>query len=247
MTRRPGGAALLAIYERLLAAHGHRGWWPGRTPLEIIVGAILTQNTAWRNVERALANLRDAGLLSVSGLRRVRLARLARLVRPSGYFNQKAARLKALVAYLDARHAGRVAAMRRAGTEDLRRDLLAVHGIGPETADSILLYALERPVFVVDAYTRRVLERHGIVPRRLGYEDLRAVFERNLARDIPLWNDFHAQLVLVGQRHCGRVPRCAGCPLEPLLPPGGPAPDAPRVSTPRPRRPRRPGPRTTGT
>jgi endonuclease-3 related protein len=211
---------LLAIYERLRAQYGHRNWWPGESPLEVIVGAILTQNTAWRNVVRAIANLRAARILSVSGLRRVPTARLAALVRPSGYFRQKARKLKAFVGFLDREHAGRVAPMRRADPS-LRDALLSVHGVGPETADSILLYALEKPFFVVDAYTRRVLERHRIVPPGLGYEEIRAFLEARVPRDVPLWNDFHAQFVAVGHHHCGPTPRCAGCPLEAMIPPGG--------------------------
>jgi endonuclease-3 related protein len=228
------------MYARLLERHGHRGWWPGKTPLEVAVGAILTQNTAWRNVVRAIANLRAARVLSVAGLRRVPLARLARLVRPSGYYNQKAKKLKAFVAYLDREHRGSVGAMRRVPTEALRRSLLAVHGIGPETADSILLYGFGRPVFVVDAYTRRVLERHRIVPPGLGYEEIRAVFETNLAADVSLWNDFHAQLVAVGHRHCSPTPRCEGCPLEPLIPARGIRREGARRGARRPR-PTRPG------
>lgn len=187
----------------------------------MIVGAILTQNTAWRNVARAIANLRTARVLSVAGLRRIPEARLATLIRPSGYFRQKAMKLKAIVAYLDGRHRGGVAAMRRVEAAPLRDELLAVHGVGPETADSILLYALEKPVFVVDTYTRRVLERHRMIPRGLSYEEIRGFLESRLPQDVPLWNDFHAQLVAVGHHHCAPTPRCAGCPLEPLIPPRG--------------------------
>ncbi len=209
------------MYSKLSDRFGHRRWWPARTPLEVAVGAILTQNTAWRNVERAIANLRAARVLSVAGLRRVPLARLARLVRPSGYFNQKARKLKAFVAFLDREHGGRFASMRRAEAAPLRAALLGVHGIGPETADSILLYALEKPVFVVDTYTRRIVERHRVVPHGLSYEAIRAMFESRLPRDVALWNDYHAQLVAAGHHHCGPTPRCEGCPLESLLPTGG--------------------------
>lgn len=226
MTRRAalaatGDRALLDLYERLRAHFGHRNWWPGRTRFEIVAGAILTQNTAWRNVERAIANLRAARALSVAGIRRIDTAELARLIRPSGYFNQKAERLKAFVRFLDARASGSLAALARQEPAALRAALLDVKGIGPETADSILLYALGIPVFVVDAYTRRVVERHRMIPHGATYESIRAHFEDRLPRDIPLWNDFHAQIVAVGHHFCGTTPRCDGCPLEPLLPPGG--------------------------
>ncbi len=221
------------MYERLRERYGHRNWWPGNSAFEVIVGAILTQNTAWRNVKLAIANLRASRLLSVSGLRRVPVGRLAALVRPSGYFRQKAKRLKAFVAFLDRDHAGRVAAMRREDPSRLRDALLRVHGVGPETADSILLYALKRPVFVVDAYTRRVLERHRIVRPGLGYEEIRAFLETRVPREVPLWNDFHAQFVAVGHHHCGPTPRCAGCPLEALIPPGGIRREAKRAARPR--------------
>lgn len=217
-----------AVYARLIARFGHRGWWPARSALEVIVGAILTQNTAWRNVETAMANLRRARVLSVTGLRRVPRPQLARLVRPSGYFNQKARKLKAFVAYLDARHGGSLAEMRSVETAALRRELLAVHGVGPETADSILLYALGRRVFVVDAYTRRVLERHRLIAPRLGYEEIRAFLESRARGDIELWKDLHAQIVAVGHHYCGPTPRCAGCPLEPLIPANGIRDVAPR-------------------
>ncbi len=212
---------LLEIYARLRAHFGHLNWWPGRTRFEVVVGAILTQNTAWRNVERAIANLRAARVLSVAGIRRIETAELARLVRPSGYFNQKAERLKAFVSFLDARAAGSLTVLARQELAALRAALLCVKGIGPETADSILLYALGVPVFVVDAYTRRVLERHRVIPPGEPYEVIRAHFEERLPRDISLWNDFHAQIVAVGHHFCGTTPRCGGCPLEALLPPEG--------------------------
>lgn len=218
---------LLALYGRLRAHFGHRGWWPGRTPFEVVVGAILTQNTAWRNVERALANLRRARLLSVAGIRRVRRDRLARLIRPSGYYNQKAERLKGFIRFLDDRYGGSMAALRGEETGRLRSRLLAVRGIGPETADSIVLYAARKPVFVVDAYTRRVLVRHRYLEPELPYDEVRRFIESRLVVDVALWNDFHAQFVAVGHHHCGPRPRCEGCPLEPLIPPEGIRPQAP--------------------
>ncbi len=174
-------AQIRAFYRALLAAWGPQHWWPARTPFEVIVGAFLTQNTAWTNVELALANLRAANLLSIEGIRHVPVPELERLIRPSGYFRQKAQRLKALVAFLDSRYAGSLDNLFAQPTNRLREELLALNGIGPETADSILLYAGNHPVFVVDAYTRRILERHEILPQKTDYEEIRQLFERSLA------------------------------------------------------------------
>jgi len=181
----------MRMYRRLLAAYGPQGWWPGDTPFEVAIGAILTQNTAWVNVEKAIANLKRAGALSFRGMRRLSERRLARLIRPSGYFNQKAKKLRALLAWLEAR-GGASGSVRRAlagPLAEVRESLLEVHGIGPETADSILLYAAGRPVFVIDAYTRRALSRHGM-PGAIAadYEELRARFESSLPRSVPLYN-----------------------------------------------------------
>jgi endonuclease-3 related protein len=167
-------------YTALSGAWGAQHWWPAETQFEVIVGAYLTQNTAWTNVEQALANLRRANLLSVEGIRTVRLPRLQRLIRPSGYFRQKAARLKTFVAFLDDRYQGSLAEMFSQPTEELREELLSLNGIGPETADSILLYAGNHPVFVVDAYTRRILDRHAILPQKSDYEDIRQLFQISL-------------------------------------------------------------------
>lgn len=212
------------IYRRLRRAHGHLGWWPGDTRLEIIVGAILTQNTAWRNVEQAIEALKEGRMLSLRGLRRTDLGALERAVRPSRYFRQKARKLKAFIAYLDRTHGGSLAAMGRMPTDELRRQLLGVWGIGPETADSILLYAFDRPVFVVDAYTKRILVRHGWLEPSCTYEQMRAFFEAGLPADPALYNDFHAQIVIAGKDYCRPAPRCGECPLRALLPPRGPLP-----------------------
>ena len=175
---RPSAEAQVARYYRALhSAWGRQHWWPARTPLEVMVGAILTQNTAWTNVERAIANLRRARALSAAGLRRLPLAQLERLVRPSGYFRQKALRLKNLITWLDRRHGGSVGRMMSRPTAELRQELLELNGIGPETADSILLYAGHHPVFVVDAYTRRILERHQVIPADAPYDQIRNLFE----------------------------------------------------------------------
>jgi endonuclease-3 related protein len=167
-------------FRTLYGAWGHQHWWPAQTPFEVIVGAYLTQNTSWTNVERALENLRRARVLSVSGIRRTPLRRLETLIRSSGYFRQKASRLKAFVKFLDERYGGSVSRMFAESTAKLREELLALSGVGPETADSILLYAGDRASFVVDAYTRRILERHGMAESRTGYEEIRKLFERSL-------------------------------------------------------------------
>jgi endonuclease III related protein len=174
-------ASLIRSYYRtLLTAWGPQHWWPAHTPFEIIVGTFLTQNTAWTNVELALANLRAANLLSIEGIRRAPLPDLERMIRPSGYFRQKAQRLKAFVAFLDRQYSGSLENLFAQPTNSLREELLALNGIGPESADSILLYAGNHPVFVVDAYTRRILERHEILPQKADYEEIRTLFERAL-------------------------------------------------------------------
>ncbi len=179
-----------------------------------MVGAILTQNTAWSNVERALAALRARRLLTAERLSALPPSRLAALIRSSGTFRVKALRLRAFLTYLNGRYKGSLVRMSRAPADALRRELLAVPGIGPETADSILLYALGRPVFVVDAYTRRVLSRHRLLPRDAGYEEFRAFFERHLPSDPCLFNEYHALLVAVGKEYCRSRPHCAECPLR---------------------------------
>jgi endonuclease III related protein len=168
-------------YNALLREWGPQHWWPAQSRFEVIVGAYLTQNTAWTNVEKALTNLRAAHLLTVSGIRRVPIAELEQLIRPSGYFRQKADRLKRFVVFLDQRYKGSLARLFATPTEKLRQGLLNLNGVGPETADSILLYAGNHPVFVVDAYTRRILARHEILPEHAGYEEIRELFERSLA------------------------------------------------------------------
>jgi endonuclease III related protein len=180
VTRPNGEEEIRSYYRALFQAWGAQHWWPARTRFEVIVGAYLTQNTAWTNVERALANLRSARLLSVEGIRRVGLRELQRLIRPSGYFRQKAERLKIFVAFLDREYGGSLARLFAQPTSKLREELLSLNGVGPETADSILLYAGNHPVFVVDAYTRRILDRHKILPAKSDYEDIRELFQRAL-------------------------------------------------------------------
>ncbi len=202
------------MYERLYRALGPQGWWPGRTPLEISVGAILTQNTNWSNVARAIRALREARCLSFAALKAVPERRLARLIRPAGYFNIKARRLKHFIRYLDRNYGGSWRRMRRGPAQALRQELLAVNGIGPETADSILLYALKKPVFVVDAYTKRVLGRHGLLAEDIDYDHLQAIFMDHLPMREPLFNEFHALIVRLGKDYCKKTkPRCDVCPL----------------------------------
>jgi endonuclease III related protein len=210
---------LRAYYDALFAAYGPQRWWPGRTRFEIIVGAILVQNTAWTNVEIAIGKLRRERLLTATGIEAVPAPRLARLIRSSGYFRQKTKTLKAFVRFLRKEYAGSLTKMFRAPTTVLRGQLLAVHGIGPETADAIALYAGKHPVFVVDAYTRRILERHGMARVGQSYEDIRERFERVLPPAPALYNEFHALLVHAGKNFCrARNPRCSACALYSLLP-----------------------------
>jgi endonuclease-3 related protein len=198
-------------------------WWPAQTPFEVIVGAILTQSTGWGNVERAIANLRSAGMLTPSAMLRVRTPRLAALVRPSGYFRQKAKKLKAFVRFLHARYGGSLDRMFQTPTVELREELLSVHGIGPETADSILLYAGNHPVFVVDAYTHRIFKRHGITEGKPDYEKVRTFIEASIPRQAKLFNEFHALIVNTGKTWCRKsAPRCEECPLRSLLPANSP-------------------------
>ena len=178
-------AMVRAIYRTLARSWGPQHWWPAETPFEVVAGAILTQNTSWKNVERALAELRDANALSLENIRTLPGAKLEQLVRSSGYYRQKAARLKAFVAYVDERYGGSLERMFRTATPQLRAELLSLHGIGPETADAILLYAAHHEVFVVDAYARRILQRHAAIDHAAKYEDIRALVERALHREHP--------------------------------------------------------------
>ena len=204
---------LQAYFDDLLRRYGPQRWWPADSPFEVLVGAVLTQNTAWTNVEKAVANLKRAKLLDPEKIRDVDLHRLAEVIRPSGYYRLKAKRLKAAVEWWLRRDP-------KAPLDVLRAQLLEVHGVGPETADSILLYALGLPSFVVDAYTRRVLTRHGLAAEDVDYDGMKRLFEGALAEDVALYNEFHALIVKVGKEHCGPTPRCAGCPLENKKPPG---------------------------
>ena len=202
------------IYKLLFDAFGPQHWWPGDSPFEVAVGAILTQNTNWENVSRAIGNLKALGLLDARALYRVPEKRLAELIRPAGYFNIKAKRLRGFLSFLIDRYGGDMMSMAMEETQPLRERLLGVKGIGPETADSILLYALDKPVFVVDAYTKRILNRHGLVGEKASYHEIQELFHRNLPRDVRLFNEYHALFVRLGKEYCRARPRCEGCPLK---------------------------------
>jgi endonuclease-3 related protein len=233
-------------YTALLARYGPQNWWPARSRFEVIVGAYLTQNTNWSNVEKAMLNLRRARRLSVSAMRTMPINELEMLVRPSGYFRQKARNLKTFVSFLDRQYSGSLSRMFAGPTEKLRAELLELNGVGPETADSILLYAGNHPVFVVDAYTRRVLLRHGIIHEKTSYEEIRAMIEHAISSSeaeslivtnavsdprhpvsrmsssarselAQHYNELHALIVRVGNHYCRTKPICEGCPLQTFL------------------------------
>jgi endonuclease-3 related protein len=207
---------LTEIYQLLLGRFGPQHWWPGESEFEIIVGAILTQNTNWQNVEKAIANLKAGELLSPKGLHNIEIEELAEFIRPAGYFNVKAKRLKNLIDWLFANYGGELTGLESLDTGELRSELLAIKGVGRETADSILLYALNREIFVVDAYTARVAVRHGLIEPEGDYEQLRDLFQSNLPQDVQLFNEYHALLVRVGKEFCRPKAKCPACPLETL-------------------------------
>ena len=213
---------LTEIYDRLYGAYGPQKWWPGETPFEVLVGAVLVQNTAWKNVERAIANLREQGLMTPKKLYALPPDELADLIRSAGYFRLKAQRLRNLLKLIVEQYDGSLEALFDQDVESLRRELLTVKGVGPETADSIVLYAAALPSFVVDTYTHRVLARHGWIEPEADYHQIKEHFESQLPVDVPLYNEFHALLVRVGHHHCRKTPICEDCPLAELLPSGGP-------------------------
>ena len=207
---------LIEIYQLLLARFGPQNWWPGETQFEIIVGAILTQNTNWTNVEKAIANLKSANLLTPEKLHNLELTQLAPLIKSAGYFNVKAKRLKNFLTWLFNDYNGSLTDLQQLNTDRLREELLTIKGVGPETADSILLYAFERPVFVVDAYTARIAVRHHLLEPDIDYEQLRYLFESNLSADVKFFNEYHALLVRLGKEFCKPKPKCSTCPLKKL-------------------------------
>ena len=210
------GQQLTEIYRLLFERFGPQHWWPGETKFEIVIGAILTQNTNWANVEKAIANLKAANRLTAQALHRLDHAELAELIRPAGYFNLKAKRLKSFLTWLFDNYEGRLEDTEAINTYQLREDLLGIKGIGPETADSILLYAFGRPVFVVDTYTARVAVRHHLIEPDAGYAQLQDLFQSNLQQDTQLFNEYHALLVQIGKNFCKPKPKCPACPLQHL-------------------------------
>lgn len=205
---------LLDIYKRLYAALGSQHWWPGDTPFEIIVGAILTQNTAWTNVEKAINNLKQNRLLSAKALSKSKPSKIAKLIRPSGYYNIKTKRLKNFLNFLNDKFNGDLDQLLKHETGRLRTELLEINGIGPETADSILLYAANKPVFVIDAYTKRIFSRHGLIKKDAAYEEAQYFFMSNLPKNLKLYNEYHALIVKIGKEFCKKNPKCRICPLK---------------------------------
>lgn len=205
---------LLDIYNKLESHFGPQHWWPGDTPFEVAVGAILTQNTSWRNVEKAIKNLKNAGVLSPKGIHRISENELRILLRPSGFFNVKTARLKNFINFIFEGYGGNFADFLALEPPLLRSELLRINGIGKETADSIILYAANRPTFVVDAYTRRIFERLGMLKKDAKYDEIKRIFEDNLPRDATSYNEFHALIVALGKDICKGRPACEKCPLS---------------------------------
>jgi endonuclease III related protein len=202
------------IYRRLYKAYGPRHRWPGETPFEVMVGAILTQNTSWRNVEKAIQKLKGEGVLNPEGIHHLQKTQLAPLIRSSGYYRIKADRLKAFINFLFEEYNGNLKRMKRERLEELREKLLEVKGVGPEIADSILLYGLKKPSFVVDAYTKRILSRHGITPEKASYEEVQKLFMVHLPCNEKLFNEYHALFVHLGKNVCKKIPRCDICPIK---------------------------------
>lgn len=206
---------LLKIYKRLFATYGPQHWWPAKEPFEVIVGAILTQSAAWTNVVKAIANLKQAGVLSPEAIRRISRVKLAALIHACGYYNAKARKLKAFAGWLGEKYKDDLNRLFAQDTGELRGQLLNVYGIGEETADSIILYAGNKPVFVTDAYTRRIMNRLGIVPKRNSYSALQTLFTANLPADVKLFNEYHALLVHLAKEICRAQPLCLQCCLNP--------------------------------
>ena len=207
-------ALLTEIYDKMLKRFGPQHWWPGETPFEVMVGAILTQNTNWGNVEKAIGNLKQRGVLEPHAMLRLAPETLAELIRPAGYFNIKTQRLRNFLSYFVENYGGDVMRMREQSLSTLREELLAVKGIGPETADSILLYALDKPSFVIDAYTHRVLSRHFLITEEADYNEMQNVMMSSFSEDVPHYNEYHALLVRIGKEFCKPKPQCENCPLN---------------------------------
>ena len=205
---------LTKIYRMLYKTYGPRHWWPGETNFEVMVGAILTQNTSWRNVEKAIQKLKGKGVLNPEGIHHLKKSELARLIQSSGYYRIKADRLKLFINFLFEEYDADLNEMKRRRVEELREKLLGIKGIGPETADSILLCGLKKPIFVVDAYTKRILSRHGIISEKASYEEVQRLFMDHLTHDEKLFNEYHALLVHLAKTLCKKIPKCDACPLK---------------------------------
>jgi endonuclease-3 related protein len=205
---------LMNIYRKLYQAYGPRDWWPAETSFEVMVGAILTQNTSWRNVEKAIQKLKGKGVLNPEGIHHLKKTQLASLIKSSGYYRIKTDRVKAFVNFLFEEFDGDLKRMGRERLGELREKLLGVNGIGPETADSILLYGLKKSIFVVDAYTKRILSRHKMISENTAYEEVQKLFMEHLPLDEKLFNEYHALLVHLGRTVCKKIPRCDICPLK---------------------------------
>lgn len=208
---------LQKVYHTLYKVFGPQDWWPGETPFEIAIGAILTQNTNWGNVEKAINNLKKQGVMEAKALQRMPSKRLASLIKPAGYFNIKTKRIKEFLNFLMNHYKGSVENMKTEDIDSLRENLLNINGIGPETADSILLYALEKPIFVIDAYTKRVLVRHKLISEKATYHKIQEIFHVALPKDTALFNEYHALFVKLGKDFCKPEPRCENCPLSKLF------------------------------
>ncbi len=207
---------LLEIYKLLFKRFGPQHWWPGDMQFEMIIGAILTQNTSWKNVKKAMDNLKNANFMTPQSLHKLKHEQLAELIRPSGYYNIKARRLKSFLDWLFENYDGKLSNLKKIDTNRLREELLAVKGIGLETADSILLYAFNRPIFVIDAYSARITSRHYLIEFGADYSQLQDLFQSNLPQDVKLFNEYHALLVRTGKDFCKPTAKCPGCPLEKL-------------------------------
>lgn len=209
---------ILKFYQKLYRHFGSQHWWPGETPFEVMVGAILTQNTAWKNVERAIENLKKENALSPEEINKMNIEKLAQLIKPSGFYNLKAKRLKSFIERFMEDFNGDIQGMKKLEKHTLREWLLSIPGIGRETADSIILYAIEKPIFVVDAYTRRIFSRHGFIKGDEDYDEIQEIFHKNLPVDTELFNEYHALIVRLGKEYCKKQnPLCETCPLREFL------------------------------
>ena len=231
----PNAELLMQVYHRLYRRYGPQGWWPGDGPLDVVIGAILTQSAAWTNVEKAIRNLKDADCWSLESIDMCPQEELASIIRPSGYFNAKACKLKAFARHVCHHYGGHLGAFFNQETAELRSELLSIHGIGPETADDILVYAAAKPSFVIDAYTKRIMDRMGLIKsgKKTSYEECQSQFQGSLPAEAQLYNEYHALLDQHAKVACAKVPRCPDCCLLDLcltgrsLFPGAPAEDAP--------------------